>query len=191
VLDGVRMKLLPLNTPEIIELAASWLARKENYQWLSFGNGVQLVTPMLLKIMAQQETHFMRVYTSDRDDVPIGIAGLNNVSRTFRTGTLWGTTGEKSFRSRGYASFAGSKFLTLAFRNLELHTVNTWVVDRNPSLRLVERLRFRFIGRQRQCHYIDGRPYDRLLFDLLASEHHELRDDRLDRVEGRGIRRDP
>ena len=25
----------------------------------------------------------------------------------------------------------------------------------------------------RQCHYIDGCPYDRLLFDLLAKEHKE------------------
>ncbi len=29
-----------------------------------------------------------------------------------------------------------------------------------------------------QSHYIDGRPYDRLMFDILASEHRELRDER-------------
>lgn len=170
------MKLLPLDTPEIIELVAGWLARKENYQWLGFENSGQPVSPALLKIMAQQDAHFLRAYTSDQDDTPIGIAGLNGVNRTSRTATLWGATGEKSFRSRGYATFAGSKFLTLAFRELGLHSVNTWVVDRNPSLRLVERLHFRFIGRLRQCHYIDGRPYDRLLFDLLAGEHRELDD---------------
>jgi RimJ/RimL family protein N-acetyltransferase len=177
------MKLLPLDNPETIELVASWLAQKENYQWLGFGDGTQLVTPTLLKIMALQETHFLRVYTTGSDDTPIGIAGLNDVSRTFRTGTLWGATGEKSFRSRGYATFAGSKFLTLAFRELGLHTVNTWVVEHNPSLRLIERLNFRFIGRRRQCHVIDGRLYDRLLFDLLAEEHKELGDDRPQRVE--------
>ena len=33
-----------------------------------------------------------------------------------------------------------------------------------------EDLGFRYIGRQRQCHVIDGRAYDRLLFDLLAEE---------------------
>jgi RimJ/RimL family protein N-acetyltransferase len=177
------MKLLPLDKPETIELVASWLAQKENYQWLGFGDGIQLVTPALLKIMALQETHFLRVYTTDSDDTPIGIAGLNNVSRTFKTGTLWGATGEKSFRSRGYATFAGSRFLTLAFRELGLHTVNTWVAEHNPSLRLIERLNFRFIGRQRQCHYIDGRLYDRLLFDLVAGEHKELEDGPPQRVE--------
>jgi RimJ/RimL family protein N-acetyltransferase len=52
--------------------------------------------------------------------------------------------------------------------------IQTWVAEGNPSLRLVERLGFRFVGRQRRCHYIDGRPHDRLLYDLLASEHREL-----------------
>ena len=177
------MKLYPLDTPELLELVASWLAQKQNYQWLDFGNGRQIVTPALLKIMAQRETHFLRAYTSDRDDTPIGIVGLNSVDRTFKTATFWGVSGEKSFRNRGYSTSAGSKFLTLAFRDLGLHAINTWSVDHNPSLRTIERLGFRFIGRQRQCHYIDGRFYDRLMFDLLASEHRELEDHRSHRLE--------
>ncbi len=177
------MKLLPLDEPGIVELAAGWLARKENYQWLDFGNGRQIVTPALLKIMAQRDTHFLRVYTGDRDDVPIGICGLNGVDRTVNTATFWGASGEKSFRSRGYGTLAGSKFLTLAFRDLGLHSINTWVAEHNPSLRIIERLGFRYIGRQRQCHQIDGRPCDRLLFDLLASEHRELDEARWHRPE--------
>jgi RimJ/RimL family protein N-acetyltransferase len=168
------VKLLTLDSPGCLELAAAWLARKENYQWLDFGNANQPVSPALLKIMAQRETHFLRLYTTEEDDVPIGIVGLNSVSRNFSTATFWGAAGEKSFRSRGYGTLAGSKFLTLAFREFGLHTINTWVVEHNPSLRIIERLGFRFVGRQRQCHHIDGRPCDRLLFDLLASEHREL-----------------
>jgi RimJ/RimL family protein N-acetyltransferase len=167
------MKLLPVDSPELLELAAAWLAREENYRWLDFGGGKQIVTPALLKVMTQRDTHFLRLYTND-SDAPIGIVGLNNVDRSFRTGTLWGATGEKAFRHRGYGTFAASRFLTLAFKELELRTVNTWVVEHNPSARVLERLNFRFFGRQRQCHRIDGRFYDRLFFDLLASEHREL-----------------
>jgi RimJ/RimL family protein N-acetyltransferase len=168
------VKLLPLDSPGRFELAAGWLARKENYQWLDFGNERRPVSPALLKIMTQHETHFLRLYTRGRDDVPIGICGLNGVSRNFNTATFWGAAGEKSFRDRGYGTLAGSKFLALAFRDLGLHAINTWVVEHNPSLRIIERLGFRFVGRQRQYHYIDGRPCDRLLFDLLASEHREV-----------------
>jgi RimJ/RimL family protein N-acetyltransferase len=177
------VKLLPLDTHEIIELAARWLQEKENYQWLDFGNGKLVVTPPLLKIMTQRDAHFLRAYTSDRDDTPIGLVGLNSVDRTFKTATFWGLSGEKSFRNRGYSTIASSKLMTLAFRDLGLHSVNTWSVDLNPSLRTIERLGFRFIGRQRQCHFIDGRLYDRLLFDLLASEHRELDEKRWDRME--------
>jgi len=173
------MKLLPLDSPELIELAASWLAREENYRWLDFGAGRQVVTPALLKVMAQRDSHFIRIYTDDTDDTPIGIAALNNVDRTFRTGTLWGAAGERSFRSRGYGTLGGSRLLTLAFRELGLHAINTWVADGNPSRRLVERLHFRYVGRMRECHYMDGKPYDRLFFDLLASEHREISHERL------------
>ncbi|HZF14556.1 MAG TPA: GNAT family protein [Steroidobacteraceae bacterium] len=172
------MKLLPLESPEVIGVAAGWLAREENYRWLDFGAGRQRVSPALLKVMAQRESHFMRVYTADHDDTPVGIVGLNSVDRGFRTATLWGVAGEKSFRSRGLATFAGSQILTLAFRDLGLHAVNTWVADGNPSLRVVERLHFRPVGRMRQCHYMDGKPYDRLFFDLLATEHREIEHER-------------
>jgi RimJ/RimL family protein N-acetyltransferase len=168
------VKLLPLDRAERIELAARWLAQKENHQWLDFGNGGQAISPALLKVMAQRDTHFIRLYTGPHDDAPIGIAALNNVDRRFRSGVFWGAAGDKSFRSRGWGTLAGSKFLTLAFHELGLHVIQTWVAEGNPSQRLVERLGFRFVGRQRRCHVIDGRPCDRLLYDLLAAEHREI-----------------
>jgi len=76
------------------------------------------------------------------------------------------------------------------FRELGLHSINTWVVENNPSLRIGERLHYNYIGRQRQCHMIDGRLYDRLLFDLLASEHRELEDDPRHRLEDRSTHRE-
>lgn len=168
------MELLPLTDREHLQLAAHWLQRKENYQWLDFGNGVQGVTPTLLKVMLQRGSHFIRLYTAGADERPIGIVGLNNVDRHFKTGTLWGVAGEKDFRHRGLAQLAGSRLLTLAFDELGLQSVNAWAVDSNVSVRSVTRLGFRYVGRQRQCHVIDGRVHDRLLFDLLATEHREL-----------------
>lgn len=168
------MRLRPLLTSADFELAAGWLQEKENHQWLDFGGGGQRITPALLRIMAQRDTHFIRLYTMPGDDHPLGIVALNSVDRNMRTGTLWAVAGDKSFRHRGWARLAVSRLLTLAFRELGLHSVNTWTVEHNPSQRGVARLGFRYLGRQRQCHFIDGQPYDRLLFDLLASEHREL-----------------
>lgn len=165
------MKILTIGSSELIELAAGWLSDKENYQWLEFGDGGGVVSPAWLKIMVQRKTEVIRVFTPDYDDNPIGVIALTNVHRNFKTADIWAAVGDKSFRARGYATPATSEMLTYGFEEMGLHAIKAVIVDGNPSIRIVERLGFKFIGRQRQCHYIDGRPRDRLLFDLLASEH--------------------
>jgi RimJ/RimL family protein N-acetyltransferase len=167
------MKLVPLGSPDSIELAATWLGKPENYKWLDFGNGVQRVTPLTLKVMIQRDLHVVRLYTADDGDLPIGVVGLTNVDRNFKTASLWAVLGNK--RYGGYTLEACSKMLTLGFTELGLQAINAWTVETNtPAQRCLEQLHFRYIGRQRRCHYIDGRPLDRLLFDLLATEHRDV-----------------
>jgi RimJ/RimL family protein N-acetyltransferase len=162
--------LRPLDSPELIDLVAGWLSQKANYQWLDFGDGQQRLTPAWLKIMTQQDTNLLRVFTADEDDTPIGVIGLTEINRRARTARVWAVVGDKSFRARGYATQASFALLTVAFRELGMEAVNTWVVEGNSSRRIVERLGFNYIGRQRECHCVDGRPLDRLWFDVLESE---------------------
>jgi RimJ/RimL family protein N-acetyltransferase len=174
------MQLKPVDTPELIRLVSGWLAQKENYQWLDFGDGRQLVSAEWIKIAMQRGSYVLRVFTSDDEDTPIGVVGLSNVNPHFKTANVWVVLGERSHAGQGYASRATSRMLTLGFSELDLHSIHTWIVEHNPSIRVAQRVKFRPIGRQRQCHYIDGRPYDRLWFDLLASEHQEIEDARND-----------
>jgi RimJ/RimL family protein N-acetyltransferase len=169
------VRLKALDSAELIETVAGWLAQKENSQWLQFGDGSRTVTPALLKIMSQRHTQVLRVYTSE-DDKPLGIVGLDEVNHNFKTARIWVVAGDKSFSARGRATDAAGKMLSMGFAEFGLHSVYTWIIDHNPSLRMAERLHFKFIGRQRQCHWIDGCAYDRLWFDLLASEHRENHD---------------
>lgn len=173
------MKLKPLEGPDF-SLAARWLAQKENYQWLDFGRGTQILSPVTLKVMAQRDIHIVRLFTSDEDDVPVGVVGLSDINRIFKTATIWAVLGEKSFSRKGYTTRAVSRILSEGFSRLGLNAVLAWVVDQNaPSLRVAEKTRFKFIGRQRQCHYIDDTLRDRILFDLLASEHKDISDARM------------
>ncbi|MGH9749799.1 MAG: GNAT family N-acetyltransferase [Candidatus Polarisedimenticolia bacterium] len=167
------MRLLRLDNPDLVRTVAAWLACKENYQWLDFGNGRQILTPEWLAIAAQRDTEILRVFTSDDPGHAVGVVGLTNVDRTFRTARIWAVAGDKAFGSRGYATRAAAELLTFGFRELGLEAVNTWCVEGNPSVRIVERLGFRAIGRQRRCHLLEGEPRDRLWYDLLASEHRE------------------
>ena len=167
------MELRQINTEEI-ELAAAWMSQKENYQWLEFGHGSRILSPMTIRIMTQRDIHVMRFFTPDCSDAPIGLVSLSDINWNVGTATLWYVLGNKAYAGQGYTSHAVSKLLAHGFRDLRLHAVNAWTVEHNtPSIRVLERNSFRLVGRQRQCHCIDAQRFDRLLFDLLATEHED------------------
>ena len=167
------MRLLPLDTPERIELAGGWLSDPKNAKWLDFGNGVQCVTPVMLKVMTQRDIHLLRIYTGDNGETPAGVVGLSNIDRNFKTASVWCVLGDKS--QGGCSARAVSKMLTIAFTELGLQAVNCWTLEINEGGRgVIARLPFKPIGRLRQCHCIGGQWYDRLLFDMLACEHREI-----------------
>ncbi|HSL20172.1 MAG TPA: GNAT family protein [Vicinamibacterales bacterium] len=168
------MKFRPADRPELLRLVAGWLADRDNNQWLDLGDGRQAVSPEWLSIAVQRGTVALRLFTADDDETPIGVVALSNINRHFGTANIWIVLGDKSYAGRGYASRATSRMLTIGFSELGLQAINTWIVEHNPSVRVAKRVGFRPIGRQRQCHCIDGRAYDRLWFDILASEHKEL-----------------
>jgi RimJ/RimL family protein N-acetyltransferase len=176
------MQLKPLDSPQLLQLAIGWLSQKENYQWLDFGDGRQQVSAEWLKIAMQRGTLFLRIITSDLDDAPIGVVGLSNVNKNFQTANFLIVIGERSYAKQGYATRAGLEMLTIGFRDLGLHSIHTWIVEGNHSVHLARNMHFRPIGRQRQCHFIDGRPYDRLWFDVLACEHQERADVRRQQI---------
>lgn len=168
------MQLKPVDTPDLLRLVAGWLSQKENNQWLDFVDGRQAVSPEWLKISVQRGSLVMRVFTADDTDEPIGVVGFSNVNHHFKTGTFWVILGDKSYARHGYASRAASGMLTIGFTELGFKSIQTWIVEHNPSVGVAARVKFRPIGRQRQCHLIDGRMYDRLWYDLLPSEHEAL-----------------
>jgi RimJ/RimL family protein N-acetyltransferase len=168
-----RITLVPVETPEMLRLVAGWVSAPENAQWLDFGDGRQRVSAEWLKIAQQRGTLALRVFAAG-DGTPIGVAGLGNINPLCRTATYWVVLGDKRYGGRGYASLATSRMLGVGFTELGLRAINTWIVEHNPSIAVARKVRFRPVGRQRQCHVIDGTAYDRLWFDMLASEHEEL-----------------
>jgi RimJ/RimL family protein N-acetyltransferase len=166
------MELIPLDSDQLIGLSAAWLAEKRNHQWLNFGEGTRQVGPAALKIMIRNEAHILRAFTADEDDSPIGLVALSSVNRDFRSAVLWALLGDRRHAAKGYVFRATRAMLTLGFTSFGLECVNAWAVECNhASLRILKKLNFKPIGRERSCHYIDGQPFDRLLFELQSSDH--------------------
>ena len=83
------MQLKPLDSTAEYGLVAGWLSRKENFQWLDFGDGRQLVSPEWLKIASQRGRYVLRLFTADDDDAAIGVVALGDVSPHFKTANIW------------------------------------------------------------------------------------------------------
>lgn len=166
------MEVRPIRNEEI-ELVSKWMAQKENYQWLDFGSGTQVLKEPAIRIMNQREIHHFRIFTADdQEDQPIGLVALSDISTNFHSATLWYVLGEKKYNGRQYTSRAVREMLTRAFDKMHLKTVYAWAIEQNrPSIRILEKNNFRMIGVRRKCHKINGRLCNRLLFDLLSSEH--------------------
>jgi RimJ/RimL family protein N-acetyltransferase len=154
-----------------VATVAGWLADVANHQWLDFGYGQQVLSAPALALMRQRPIHDLRLFAADGREPAIGVVALSSISRPFRTATLWYVLGDKRYGGRGYTTLAVRAMLEVAFGPLGLRAVNAWAVAVNwASIRVLEKAGFQRIGVQRACHEIDGRVYDRILFDRLVSD---------------------
>ncbi|HSN18150.1 MAG TPA: GNAT family protein [Gammaproteobacteria bacterium] len=166
------MELIPLHDERLIRRASLWLTEKSNRQWLDFGDGARDIDAGALKAMVHSQTHIIRAFTADDTGEAIGLVGLAGVNRDFRSAILWAVLGDRCYAAKGYVFRATTAMLSLGFAEYGLECVNAWAVECNrASLRILRKLNFTPIGRQRSCHYIDGRAFDRLLFELQATDH--------------------
>jgi RimJ/RimL family protein N-acetyltransferase len=163
------MTLRPIEKPEA-PLVHGWLTDPQIGQWLDFGTG-EPPSRLHLKLMMEDKRHCLRVYTPDPDGAPIGLVAFSNIHTLFRTAMIWYLLGVPAFAGQGHTARAVAALLDFGFGDLGLRAVNAWTVERNAaSISILKRNGFRLIGRQRQCHIVDGETVDRLLFDVLCSE---------------------
>ena len=159
--------------PSEVPAVYSWLIDPQNSQWLDLdGEGVN--SPAQLQSMLAKETDYLRLFQSSRESEPLGLVALRKINRTFATAMPWYVLGCKSHAGKFYMAQAVSQLMQAAFGEIGLRSLHAWAVETNiPSIKLLRYAGFRFIGRQRRCHVIDGHVLDRLWFDLLNSEYRE------------------
>ena len=147
-----------------------WLSNPENTKWLDFGDTSSLLK---VKFMLSRSNDLYRIYAPEKSHPPIGIAAVVNIHPVHRHGVHWVILGDKRYAGKGYSSQAACEILQYAFAVLKLNSISTYVVESNHNP-LVVSSGFHYLGRQRQCHFVDGIFRDRLCFDLLSSEFKPL-----------------
>ncbi len=180
IIRAMRGRAEPSSVSELdsgdLDAVSVWLADPRIYKWLDFGGGRQILSRSALAVAVNSGTHCIRA-VRDSTGRLIGITGLQHVNSPFRTGMIWGARPTLRPPSRTNASLQIREMLRIGFTELGLRSIHAWVVERNkPSILAVLGGGMKPMGRQRLAHVIDGRSYDRLLFDIVAEEYAEQED---------------
>ena len=102
---------------------------------------------------------------------PIGNCGLHEVDLPNRRTLLGIIIGEPDARGRGYGTEAMRLLLDYAFTVLGFHSVMLMVYEYNGAgRRCYEKVGFREIGRRRESRWYNGRYWDEIYMDILATE---------------------
>jgi RimJ/RimL family protein N-acetyltransferase len=169
---GARYEPVTLHpmTPETTLELAKWLSHPNNYKWLDFGNGRQVLSANALTMMGKSGAHCIRA-CHDPSGRVIGVAALQHVDNSFRNAMLWGVRFRVRPFTRTTAVHQIRQIFEVGFRELGLTSIYAWVVETNsPSIATVKASGMREVGRQRQAHVVDGVVHDRILFDILPGE---------------------
>jgi diamine N-acetyltransferase len=102
---------------------------------------------------------------------PIGNCGLHEVNLANRSTVVGIMIGEPEARGRGYGTEAMQLLLDYAFTVLGLHSAMLSVYEYNGAgRRCYEKVGFREIGRRRESRWHNGRFWDEIQMDILATE---------------------
>ena len=151
-----------------IPLLKPWLTDKENAKFMDpfFQNESMREEQLAFFLMRKDRRIFLIIC----DGIPVGVMGLTNIDGINRSAEIWSLLGEKTYRRKGIITFGYILTLKKAFEEFGLHSIHAWVVDGNFTISVCEKLGFKTIGRQRECHLFDGIFKDRILFDILPED---------------------
>ena len=147
---------------------AAWLAEPDINQWFDFGQGRQTLPVLAVQLMIQSGRHRLRVFGCAGEEAASGLVAVSDLAHAFGTGSFWVLRDSRRPACRNMTFVASTTLLREAFATDRLHCITAWAVDCNVrSRRLLERIGFRLIGLQRDCHVMHGSRFGRVLYDLL------------------------
>jgi hypothetical protein len=150
---------------------AAWLAEPAINQWFDFGQGRQTLPALAVQLMLQRGRHRLRVFGPAGHHAASGIVAVTDMSHAFGTGSFWVLRDSHRPTCSDMTLLASRQVLADASRFERLRCITAWAVDCNVRSRhLLERLGFRPVGTQRDCHVMHGSRFARVLYDLLPGE---------------------
>ena len=157
-----------------IDMIAGWMENEKIHQWLDMGGGRQLISKMQLHSMLMSQRTCARLFGVP-GGLPIGLICIHDIDNLMGSADMWGLRGVYAKGPSNVATAAALVGLATGYLDYGREVMRTWVVDGNHRSLLIHRkLGLREVGKARSCHVMNGKRYDRYLFDMTRDEFANL-----------------
>jgi RimJ/RimL family protein N-acetyltransferase len=152
-----------------------WIASQQDPSITLFSDGgfllpVREQEAQMLEWMKKREAYAFAIYALENIQL-IGSCALFNISHRRQCADFGISIFDKNYWSKGYGTEATRLTLDYGFRFLNLHNISLDTMDYNKrAIRAYEKAGFKIIGRRREVIPIDGKRYDQIYMDCLATE---------------------
>jgi RimJ/RimL family protein N-acetyltransferase len=168
--DLPMLELFPMRA-EHIDLVASWISDEKARCWLDLGGGRQELPKRNLYLKLTDTRNCTRLFRMPGTQTLLGLVCLNDVTNEMGSADVWGVRGAYASGPANISVAAFLMMLATGFLDLDRHVIASWIVEGNEfSIAMHRRLGLVETGRQRNRHRMNGRQYDRLLFDITRDE---------------------
>ncbi len=171
-LRGKKVALGPLRR-DLVPLMHRWMNDFEVTQTLAVGRKPSTLEDQEAWYSARVGSKTERLFHVYRlpDFKPVGNCGLNGIDTQHGLAEFGIVIGEKDCWGKGYGTEACRLLLGYGFEVLGLHTIMLRAFGTNlGAVKAYERAGFKLTGRWREAVVFQGKRYDMIYMDCLASE---------------------
>lgn len=169
-IEGERVGLGPTSR-ELLLLITRWMNSLETTRFLRMGvYHPEQEEKWFDNLMADSSTHYFTIYELSNMR-PIGGVDLHEIDLRNRTAEVGIMIGEADARGKGYGTEATRLICDFGFNALGLHSIMLMTYAWNVAgQRAYEKAGFKEVGRRRESRWFNGKYWDDIFYDLLASE---------------------
>jgi len=155
--------------PEYFDQVARWLSDPRINAWLSSEWRNRAIDKALIAVVVRNTRNQLFLVRSRQQ--PCGFVALSDIDAVDGIAMVWYGLGEQALGGQGITSEAVRQLTHYAFSKRGLQSLYAWTMANNGSSgRVLVNAGFRHAGRLRNAASSQGRPVDRIYYDLIAAD---------------------
>jgi|GEM_PF-3884 len=169
-LVGEKIYLSPINIEDAL-MYTKWLNDFKTSDYIGRSSQIYTLEAEKEWVKEQGKGEYIFSIIDIENDKLIGNCGFIQKDNINRTGTLGIIIGEEEYREKGIGTEVIKILLDYGFNYLNLKSIYLELLGNNErALKCYKKCGFKEVGKRRQCIYLNGKYYDRIMMDILKEE---------------------